>query len=347
MRRENISDALGGLDEKMIAPVARLRGSYRGRKRWLRYAVAAACLCFLCVEAALVYRMNFVPVGDAESAQPADNVSAEDETGDTENGTANAPDSTADASGERVIAPESLFAKETGDVSENGLIYQMVPVGGYEAFYEGICSAGSDVLAESLGEGLDGAEGFYRLKGHGDLQYLISDNEKTASPADGGERYLLWKFESFQTENSYPYRDVLRLIYGVEQADAIEKMVVTAPTFDNTDRGMQIQKEIGTYEVTDRDAIETFYEIISGMVCYGSGHWELIDYGSLDIPTDGEGGGESIRKGRYLTLVTDKGCEIDRLKYTAVSDMFYEYSGVAYERLSGEQAKCVEQVLGI
>ena len=45
--------------------------------------------------------------------------------------------------------------------------------------------------------------------------------------------------------------------------------------------------------------------------------------------------------------MTGFGNEIDGLKYTAASDMFYEYSGIAYERLSGEQASKLCGLLGI
>lgn len=406
MKREQISDAIGRLDERMIEPVARLRaglgsagenedggcaggaqkecgasdgaeadnrslGNRRKGKRWLRGLAAAACLCFLCMEAVLIYRTNFVKVGggmpqdgsgmtgdaplpggatvapdghvdEPEGKQPAVTDDVRKPTGET----ADVPGDTRDAAQEPFVAPETLFADAAGGVSENGLMLRIVPVGQYEALYEGIASAGSDVLEKSLGAPVSGAEGFYRLGGHDDLQYVISDNARAGIAAGDGERYGLWEFQSFQAK-SYPYSDVLTLVYGITRADAIAKLVVSPPTFDNTDEGMRIQEEIGTYEVTDRDGIEAFFEIVSGMMCYGSDRWELIDYGSPELSADGEGAHNPVRLARYLTLVTDRGCEIDRLKYTAVSDMFYEYSGVAYEPLVKEQAARVREILKI
>ncbi len=364
-----------GAEEERSVQAATGTEGRQGSRRWLRNAAAAACLCVVCAGAALVYRMNFVPsredaadsglgmTGDApmpggawvtpgeepdepEKTQPAHVGEEPEDEADAPGDAADAPGDVADASGDLYVTPESLFA-QGAYTTESALMYQIIPVGDYQAFYEGIPSAESGMLEESLGGELADADGFYRLLGHDDLQYLISDNERADLAGNGNGRYSLWKFESFQTQGSYPYRDVLELIYGVERGDSIAKIVVMPPRFDNTEAGMRIQEEIGTYEVTDREQIESFYEIISGMTCYGSNHWEQIDYGSVDIPDNGEGGGEGIRKGRCLTLVTERGDKLDRLKYTAVSGMFYEYSGIAYEPLAAEQAACVEQVLGI
>jgi len=56
---------------------------------------------------------------------------------------------------------------------------------------------------------------------------------------------------------------------------------------------------------------------------------------------------ESVRLGRYLTLRLDNGVSIDTLKYTAVSGMFYEYGGIAYNRLSASDKELVDKLLGI
>ena len=343
----------------------------RRRKRGLGALAAAACMGILCVAAAVSLRISGRPqeevpqegsgvmTGDAhmpggatvtpggqtdetERGMPAD-------TGDTENvpgNTENVPGDVEEAPRESFVAPESLFADETDGITENGLMITSIPVGSYEAVYEGVASVGSDVLEKSLGAQVAGAEGFYGLGGHEDLQYVISDNEQAKIKAPDGERYMLWEFQSFQAE-SYPYSDVLKLVYGMGRADAIAKLVVMPPTFDNTDEGLRIQKEIGTYEVTDRDDIKAFFEIIWGMTCYGSDHWDMIDYGSTEMSVDGEGAHDPVRLARYVTLVSERGCAIGRLKYTAVSDMFYEYGGIAYEPLEKKQAARMQKLLGI
>lgn len=38
---------------------------------------------------------------------------------------------------------------------------------------------------------------------------------------------------------------------------------------------------------------------------------------------------------------------IDGLKYTGVSGMFYEYSGIAYNRLNDIDKRTIEQIIGI
>lgn len=48
-----------------------------------------------------------------------------------------------------------------------------------------------------------------------------------------------------------------------------------------------------------------------------------------------------------MSITTDYGNVMDGLKYTAVSDMFYEFSGIAYSPLTEEQAASVCEMIGI
>ena len=107
---------------------------------------------------------------------------------------------------------------------------------------------------------------------------------------------------------------------------------------DNTDAGKAAQAAIGTNTITDKKDIETIYQILSSLTCLGENRWDLIDYGDAEAETDGQSSSsEAVWLGRSLTLTTGFGNEIDGLKYTAVSDMFYEYSGIAYEPLSANK----------
>ena len=185
---------------------------------------------------------------------------------------------------------------------------------------------------------ISGTEEWYYVSGHTDMQYLIRN--------DNGE-YSLWKFSCFDS-GEYPYSDVLELVYQIDSADAISEIEVSPARMDNTDEGKAIQEKIGTHTVTDREEIEVIYEILSSLICYGSNHWDMIDNGSTDAPADAELlSHQAVWLGRYLSVFTDYGNEVDGLKYTAVSDMFYEFSGIAYNRLTEEQAADVCEIIGI
>lgn len=199
-------------------------------------------------------------------------------------------------------------------------------------------SVQSDILAESICSEAADTEGWFLISGHTDLQYLIQN--------DSGE-YSLWKSLCFDS-SEYPYSDVLKLVYCIDSADGIAEIEVSPPKMDNTVNGRKIQEEIGTHTITDSDSIEALYEILSAMTCYGENHWDMIDYGAVDAAADtGFSSGDAVRLGRYLSLVTTYGNEINELKYTAVSDMFYEFSGIAYGRLNKDQAQRVREILGI
>ena len=242
---------------------------------------------------------------------------------------------------------EQLLAKNNGQMvtEEQVLICKLIQVNEtrkpYSAIYEQIASVGSDTLEKSIGTPVDNkeeTETWYKVAGHKDMQYLISKNNE--------DTYSLWKFSAFQTDTqteSYAYKDVLETIYDIHSAEDIIKIIVIPPNLDNSDEGKAIQKEIGTYDITDKTEIAQFYEVISQMTCYGSNHWELIGIGG-DMPSEMQ---EKTRLGRYLTIVTSDDRNIDSLKYTGVSGMFYEYGGIAYHALAEEEKAVVEEILQI
>lgn len=191
----------------------------------------------------------------------------------------------------------------------------------------------SDILQESIGHDVPGTQMWYKVSGHEDMQYLIfNDNNE----------YSLWKFESFQ-EESYPYSDVLQIIYNIHSAEDIDKVIVAPANMDNSDKGQAIQEEIGTSIVTDDKAIETIYSVLVGLTCYGGNNWDMIGLGE-DTPSAMQ---NQVRAGRFLTIATSQGMEIDTLKYTGISGMFYEYGGIAYSALTMEEKTAVEKILNI
>lgn len=320
MRCEDISDALELLDDSMIEHTLMVREKRVKKKRseqraggkqnriWKVQYAAAACLFLICVGAAAIW---FAFPYEPEPELP-----------------------------ERFVAVSSLLASDDGNLMEEyAAKYTTVPIEQYKGIYTEVPSADGSVLSESMGKSVDGAEGWRYISGHSDRQYLIRND---------GQGFSLWKFQCFDS-GEYPYEDVLKLVYQIHSADGITEIEVMPAQMDRSDGGMKIQDEIGTRIITDRASIETVYGALSGMTCYGRGRWDRIDYGDAEVASDGESESdhEAVKLGRYLSITTAYGNVIDGLKYTAVSDMFYEFSGIAYEPLTQEQAADVWEVIGI
>ncbi len=236
------------------------------------------------------------------------------------------------------IMPEDSYA-ELSDllvspgISTESLYYTSIYIEDYQAVYTKESAVSSEELEKSIGSNVDGLEDTFYLSGHNDLQYVIKRDENNV--------YELWKFESFEGDE-YPYSDVLELIYGVSSEDDIVSVISMPANMDNTDEGIRAQEEIGRLEITNRDDISELYQVISNMTCYGNDNWDMIDYGASDT-----GMVEGIRKGRYLIIELANGNIIDGLKYTGISGMFYEFSGIAYNKLDDASKENVERILEI
>ena len=326
MKREDISDALGLLDERMIGHTLMVRRKKK-KTRLNRKYVAAASLCMICAGAAVICS---VLQHGSESNLPQEGYTLQDQP-IQEGPEPEIP--------ERFVPISSLLASDDGNfMVEQALEFATVPIEQYGGFYTEVFSADSSVLSESMGKSIDSTGEWHYVSGHSDLQYLIRNDEQGSS---------LWKFQCFDS-SEYPYNDVLKLVYQIDSADVITEIEVAPARMDNTDGGKKIQEEIGTRKITDRAAIETIYEVLSGMTCYGKDRWEMIDYGDVEAASDTDTQThEAVRLGRYLSITTNYGNVIDGLKYTAVSDMFYEFSGIAYSPLTEEQATSVCEMIGI
>lgn len=333
MKREDISDALELLDESMISHtlmVRREKKKMRSNRNniWkMRYVAAAAGFCLICAGVAAIWS---VLQHEPESGLPQNGYWVQEQP---------IQEGPEPEMQEQFAPISSLLASNSGNFMEQQTgKYAVVPIEQYSGFYTEVPSAGSSVLAESMGKSIDNTEEWHYVSGHSDLQYLIRND---------GQESSLWKFQCFDS-SEYPYNDVLKLVYRIDSADAITEIEVAPARMDNTDGGKKIQEEVGTRKITDRAAIETIYEVLSGMTCYGSGQWERIDYGNVEAAGDGQTPShEAVRLGRYLSITTDYGNVIDGLKYTAVSDMFYEFSGIAYSPLTEEQAASICEIVGI
>lgn len=355
MKKEDLFDGFGNLDEDLLMR-SEQGGENMNKKRniskIIRFGSVAACLV-----AALGIGIIFWS-GKANNNKPAEDVNI------AENGNRKSGDNIVEESGddtsvmhktedvniaesdddisdmhktqeeaEEPVDVSALLASNEGISDKDALYFSNVEIGKYVATYFKEPSVGSDVLGRSIGTEIKGTKNWYRVSGHEDLYYLISYNK---------DEYSLWKFAFFNKE-SYPYNDVLQLIYNIDSAEDITEIVVAPATMDNTDEGKAIQDEIGTVTIADKEDIKTIYDVLSGLTCYGNDKWEMIGLGD-DTPSAMQ---KKVRAGRYLTFITSEKIEIDTLNYTGISGMFYEFYGIAYNKLSVEQKQIIEEILKI
>lgn len=309
MNTKKLSEAMSEIDGKYVMEAIEYQKPAK-KAGWTKWGAAAACLCLICIGGVSLFQFF-----QNQSLPPAPPVQ------------------------EQTFVPVSSLLEDSDDSYQVAILQtDTVTIGQYKGLYERTFSADSDILSKSIGMAVSGTEGWYMVSGHTDLQYLIRKDDTV---------YSLWKFMCFDSDE-YPYSDVLKLVYQIDSADTITEIQVTPPTMDNTDSGKSIQAEIGTHTVTDKKEIETIYQILSSLTCYGQDNWQLIKLGNTEAAADGgTSSGEAVRSGRYLTLITSYGNEIDGLKYTAVSAMFYEYSGIAYNPISEEEAARAAEILHI
>ena len=322
---QKLYHSITNIEDKYIEEA---QAAKKGKKPvWFQWGTAAACLCLVFVSAITISNIfkSEPPSGNEQTTMP-----------DTTQPPAESCKKSVDEE-KKIVTVTSLLASENNGTTET-LVTQKVPIRHYQGIYEKVPSVQSDILSQSTGESVSGTKKWYFISGHTDMQYLIKNNNK---------KYSLWKFICFDA-SEYPYQDVLKFVYQIESPDTIPKIEINPATMDNTDGGKAMQKKTGTHIITDRKAIDTIYQTLSSMTCYGSNQWDRIDYGNVETPADAKSSShQAVQLGRYLTIFTSYGNKIDGLKYTAVSDMFYEFSGIAYNRLSIEQAERIREILDI
>lgn len=314
MKREELFEMIGTLEDDIVRKSEK-RIRRKRHSPWLKWGSAAACLAVLAGVVTIMQVMNLnphkpIPGTEDDHTQPGTVQIAEEEP---------------------FVDISSLLA--VGNLGQETTYQATVQLGSYEAVYGKVNDAGSPVLENSTGKTTVDSKDWYQVSGHEDLQYLIRKEDS---------EYSLWKFQYFQSEE-YPYQDVLELVYRIDSAEDIKEIISEPADMDNTDAGKAIQAEIGTQKIADKGEIDTLYQILSSMTCYGNNHWDLIGLGD-DSPEMMQ---NAVCLGRYLTMKTEQGAVIDGLKYTAVSGMFYEYEGVAYNKLEPAQAETIQAILKI
>ncbi len=304
MKEKKFVEAMGEIDSKYIDEVLNYKNE-RMKTKWVRWGVIAACVTLLCFGGAAIISSG----SSGRKVNTWDN--------------SQFPDFDSSVVGDELTPDEQLSCELTIDMKET----KKIPIGKYNGVYEKVLVTDKDALVEWVGEIAPGPKTWYYILGHTDKQYLIRYY---------GGQYSLWKFKCFDSKE-YPYRDVLELVYQIYSADEFEKIEVRAVKHDNTYTGKAIQKEIGSYTVTDRTEIEIIYQILASMTCYTDER--EFDYWGVED--------EGMWLGRSLKLVTSYGSEIDELLYTGVSDRFYEAKVISYSCLSEEQAESVCEILQI
>lgn len=324
MKNKRLNEGFGYISDKYLDIVEEEKAIVRKRSIWIKWGVTAACLSLITI---LTYANSILlppkskDLGNEQSSDPINNQQVEID----ENHYNGFNDLYVDAS-DLIIQSEG---KEELLVTEK----IMIAGGKYQALYSKINSVSSEELNKSKGKNIEGLVNTFYILGHNDLQYIIQKSND--------DKYELFKFESLESDE-YPYSDVLKLIYGVNSAEDIVSIQVEPANMDNSDAGKRAQDEIGVFTVNNKEDIKRIYEIISTMTCYGEDNWDMIDYGSNDSSMV-----KSVQQGRYLTLNLTNKSNIDNLKYTGISGMFYEYGGIAYNRLNDKDKGVIEGVFGI
>ena len=304
----DLLDLVGQVDERHLEP-----GFPQKRPvRWKRWGALAACLVFT-VGAAVLW--NPEPEPQLQSRPGTDA-------------------SISDTPAQEPVDVEELLYR--GPVL-NILIATQISLGEYTAEYHQMNIRSQVDLRDYLGEALEEVPGWYYLRGHEDLQYLIGP--------DGDGELALWEFAYFVPEEGeiYSYRTVLEDIYHIFSAEDIAQITVSPGNMDNTDEGKAAQEEIGTCVITHREDIAALYEAMASAECLGPNLWDEIRWGHQSDHNLVQ----AVRNTRYLTIETADGRTMDHLKYTAGGHQFYEYSGVAYVPLEEAAARRVERILGI
>lgn len=326
MKKEDLFKGFTDLDDNLLKRSEEGGHSMRWKKV-MKWGSIAACLTIILTIG--------IFLGKNEGADPNSKKYVVDKNAVSKEATStpNKQNNVTDKQVEQYIDVTTLLASNENIIDEI-LELSNVVIEKYHALYMKVASANKDILKASIGGKVEGTDKWFKVSGHEDLQYLILMNKK--------EDCSLWKFESFQSEK-YPYNDVLQKIYNIYSADDIEKITSNPASMDNSDEGKAIQDEIGTTMITDKNSIKKIYHVLAGLTCYGSDNWDRIE-----VSDDSKASMQKyVRMGRYLALETAGGNSIDSLKYTGISGMFYEYNGIAYNKLKKNDKKIVEKILGI
>ena len=331
-KNEKLLYAIGEIDDELIKNAQPCQKPANGVAR--KWGITVACLCLVTGVSILSMKLS--------EPQNQPNIIHSDRENQTEDTFLDNGQQSDGISQEVSTVDENKhdFIAESQNISNTEVQYlKRVSINGKIAEYHQVLENDKiNLLDNGIGKPLENTEDWYRISGYDQLQYIIQKE---------GDTLTLWQFSSFLVNNddtnitTYSYGTVLQEIYGVTSAQDIVSVTVTPANMNNTDEGKALQQEIGTMTITNKKDIETLYNTLSTITCYGANKWNMIGIG------DDTNSLEEVYKGRYLTFTLKNGMQIDSLKYTAISSRFYEYDGIVYDRLEESVATQIEKILGI
>lgn len=230
----------------------------------------------------------------------------------------------------------------------NSLLHQAcIPIADQTAVYWQV-DANPDQLKRFMGAQFHETESaiWYRPEGSDNLKYLIRQGSSG--------KLTLWVFSSFEMGDgeTYTYGDVLRIVFGVDNAEDIVSITTSPFTNNNTDLGKAIQKKIGTHTYDDPEDISAFYDVIQDVVCFGEGSYNPSDdtrftYSFSTDEIDKHDSGESTYGTRCLSITFADGTTLDSWKYAALSGSFFEYGALFTEPLEEDDVQILNEIFGI
>lgn len=249
--------------------------------------------------------------------------------------------------GFNIFKPDGFNTMIANSVTDTTVHYTFIDIEGKTATYHEV-SIDDSKLEKYVGEQYqqDNAGIWYFPAGTNNLKYLLRQNSEGI--------ISLWVFSDFVVDegSSYTYGDVLNTIYQVNSADNFISITTTPSNSDNTAIGRAIQKEVGISNYTNRKDIETFYNIIVEVVCYGAdseskGNSSRFSYSFSTEEQDKLTSGESTYGTRFIKITLADGTTIDSWKYDALTGCFFEYGGIFTEPLSDEDVYKLNDIFGI
>ncbi len=387
MKKDEILDAVGGIDPKYIETAAEEVPARK--KSWLRAALPVAAVLAAVLSLVLIRDREKNPM---PSWQPERVWIYED-------------GSTPEQRLLAAIMPDN----ETKIGFSVGLFSYYVPVENRIAVYEEVWvgpaniptattfyDRSTEILMPFVGEGYTAtkevrweeivikAQTWYRIKDMKELKYLISRDE------EGTLR--LWKFSYFdvlseeekESEEQYkefvhklygfteaddfsPYTcaEVYQMIYGVNRAEDIVSVTASGPN-DRTGAKdtveYKIQEEIDSLTITDRALLQQFYDCTKDAEFQSHGTWWMYmgqmpdrftySFSSAEstdphMANDPLSSAPAIWASRYLTVLLKSGTTIGDWKYQAIKGVLYQYGGIVSDPLPEEDVMTLNGLFGI